>query len=381
MALPLVAYVEEVNFERPVGIDGLTWPMTTFYYVRKGFRQRRPYDIDTSYTYDDMRHISGSYSDPRAWSWNLMNSGFETDAWNSARAKFTSELGEASSFGATLTAERKETWNSVVQIILRCAKAAKAITRLRFFEAAQLLGLPYNQRTKKKITYRTDTVSRKNGLGKRKIRTRIVTNEVVFSYGTRREYTKTLANGWLMYSYGVKPLLSDIYNGMDVLQRPFPSTRVKGFGRAEMKQTQYPISGLPSFLFSGSVKATVAAYVRVDNPNLWLLNKMGLINPIQWINEGIPFSFVADWFSNLSAVISQMTDFVGLELDRPCTCTKYTMRESKVDDYKWGGTKEWVHFSRSLSIPAVKLVFKYERFEWQRGLNAISLLVGFLPRK
>lgn len=377
--LPLESYNSSVKFTRPVGIDGLDWPMTIYYVNRSGFKQKRPYNVDTPFEMTEHKHLAGAYSSCEAWNWTLVGSAQETSASNQARARFVSKLGDNSSFGATLTAERKETWNSVVSIITRAAGAARAVSRMRFHEAAGLLGLPFSQRTKRRVTYRTDYISKKNGLGKRKVKSRIVTNEVVFSYGTGREYVKTLANGWLMWSYGVKPLMSDIYNGMDVLQRPFPYERIKASGHADYK-SRSPLSGAVSSLLSGSANVTVAAYVRVSNPNLWLMNKMGLVNPAQWINEAIPFSFVVDWFSNLSNVIMQMTDFVGLEIDRPCTCTKTVEVETRIDAGRWNGSKQRTTFIRRLSIPSVKLTFAYERFEWQRGLNAISLLIGFIRK-
>lgn len=110
---------------------------------------------------------------------------------------------------------------------------------------------------------------------------------------------------------------------------------------------------------------------------------MGLINPVQWMNEAIPFSFVVDWFSNLSQIISQMTDFVGLDVLDPCTVCVAVGTEERVplQTTTWPYKKEQTQFERTLSIPTAKLVFAYERFEWRRGLNAISLLVGFLPGK
>lgn len=130
-------------------------------------------------------------------------------------------------------------------------------------------------------------------------------------------------------------------------------------------------------------KVTIAANVRVKNPNLWLANQLGLINPVQMVNEGIMFSFVLDWFSNLSQVISQMTDFVGLEIADPVTSEKssvtYDMfNTGDFEDPIANSTRKSTTLLRTLSIPPARLRLAYERFSWRRGANAISLLVQFL---
>lgn len=350
-----------------------------------GFRQEAPYTVNTtmeSYTY---RLLSGMWYDADSWSWND-NSDFKgttTAATNKARAKFVQKLGDSSSFGATLTAERKETWALVVSLITKCALAAKQVSRMQLLAAAKTLGLPYSERTVRTVRYRRggDSTRLVNGVWRRRGR-RYISRHREMNWGQGWHY-RTAASGWLMWSYGVKPLASDIYNGMDVLQRPTPELRVRGFGRADAREStssgnhQY----WGKYLYEVSVTVGISADVRVNNPNLWLLNKLGLVNPAQWINEAIPFSFVADWFSNLSQVISQMTDFVGLTVSNPVSTRLSTCRETFTNyDVPYNYSKEAKIFRRTLEIPTAKLQFAYERFEWQRGLNAISLLIGFLPK-
>lgn len=376
--LPLEAYWKT---EGPVkNFRGkVTWMRTV-----NGYRQKPPYNVDTpvdTYLYE---LLEGTWYDADSWYWddNSDLGGALTAATNKARAKFVSKLGDSSSFGATMTAERKETWATVVTLITRAGLAAKQVSRMDLLGAARTLGLPYRERTVKKYHYRKggDTIRYVNGKPIRRGR-RFVTRQRQMSWDRGWHY-KTAASGWLMWSYGVKPLMSDIYNGMDVLQRPMPESRVRGSGRATAKELMSwggPYWGRYQYLFSVSVRCS--ADVRVNNPNLWLCNQLGLINPVQWLNEAIPFSFVIDWFSNLSQVISQMTDFVGLEITQPLTTRVAKCRETYTNyDPEYNFVKEATIFRRVLSIPTAKLQFAYERFEWQRGLNAISLLIGFLPK-
>lgn len=357
----------------------------TYFDSAAGTRQAQPYDTDTSYT--RRRVWTNGRLDARNTSWGLKTGNWPSTsmkdanvfATNKARASFVGRLGDSSSFGATLTAEAKGTFSLVVGTILKMGRAARAIKRLDFPTAARELGLPYIERTVSKRNYVTGRNGRRRYLKRIRYRT--------FRLPTGREVQKTLANGWLMWSYGVQPLMADVYNGMDLLLRPLPSTRINGFGSSSASYANSGGGGSTwkfSNVWSTQVSVRCAADVSVSNPNLWLANKLGLINPLQWVNEAVPFSFVLDWCSNLSQMIGQCTDFAGLTISKPCTTVLET--NSQVQWYEgpppsYTATAKQVTFWRSLSIPSAKLIFGYERFGWQRGLNAISLLVGFLPRK
>lgn len=329
--------------------------------TQRGVKQAGPF-VNTAYYLDVMRRLSGERD---CGSWSVSPDGAAVEARNKARAKFVDKLGDSSSFGATLTAERKATWGTVVDTITRAGLAAKAVSRGKFGKAANYLGIEPPQKFKK-LNY--GKVSRKNKLRRKSVL------QAHYTTSSVRDGSKSFGNKWLWYSYGVKPLMQDIYNGMDVLQRPTPEMKVLGFGKSQnILDTTYW-----KYTWTSSVKCSATVWVK--NPNLWLANQLGLVNPIQWINEGIPFSFVIDWFSNLSQVINQMTDFVGLEIADPITAEKHTV----IDEQKYPFSpeaKEWYRFERILSIPQAKLVFAYERFSWQRGANAVSLLLQFLPSK
>lgn len=348
-----------------------------------GYNQSRPYNLDTPVIIQTFTGDGNVAAD--AWDWRLDDPRWgnfpdlKQATSNLAYKRLVGKLGDSSSFGATLTAERKETFGMIVGTITRAALAAKAVTRLDLAKAANLLGIPYRERTIRTRRY----THRKDG----SIRRTIVSRKRVFTLPTGREVQKTLANGWLMYSYGVKPLMGDLYNGMDVLQRPFPFTRVRGSAEAKGENGWFTTG---TYVSQKSRKLSVSyrcsCEVSVENPNLWLANKMGLVNPVQWINEAIPFSFVVDWFSNLSDVIMSSTDFVGLTVRNPRTICVFTQFESTFGSGPFGKNpssswKKAVTFRRDLSLVTPQLRFAYERFEWQRGLNAISLLTQFLPTK
>lgn len=345
--------------------------------------QRPPYDLQLTFSRLHNKRLLkrgpvGEY---------ILSANENTDMWvkdsqlgrpilqaeNKSYNKVVAKLGDASQLGSTLTSERRATWSTLVTILERALRAARSIKRMNFSSAARDLGLPYREVTVVKRR-------RVSTLTSRGRKTRVIRiKQTKFDWGTGRMRIKTLANGWLMYSYGVKPLAEDAYNAVDILQRPFPWSIVSG--NATVKSHLYQSGPYSIVRMDGSASVRQSIHVRVDNPNLWLANRLGLVNPAQWILEGIPFSFVVDWFSNLSDVVNSFTDFVGLETWSPL----YNMKFEVVHDFTaepWAVPSQsivrytWTRRTRDFITP--KIHFAYERFQWQRGANAISLLVGLL---
>lgn len=345
----------------------------------QGYRQAKPYNVVTTARSFTARSLAGGW-DCRSGPWGDSDLGTFGDAkaidraGNKAYERLMNQLGDGSSFGATLTAERKDTASMVTGAVIKAARAARAVKKLDFRTAASTLGLPYLERTVKK------RVKGRNG----KVRTY---RSRVMRLPTGREVLKTSANGWLLWSYGVKPLVDDINNGMDFLTRDQPDERFAAGARVQTKagRTERPPWGIYRYDFAADVRVRSGAFIKVTNHDAWLRNRMGLDNPVQWALEGVPFSFVIDWFSNLSSVISSLTDMNGLSVSHGWT----SIKDHRVVSENWAYpgissgrvSKEAIIYRRSPGVVSPRLIFAYERPSWQRALNAISLLIGFLPRK
>lgn len=260
---------------------------------------------------------------------------------NKARERFVDKLGDKSSFAATLVAEQKDTVQMIANRAAQLLKIARDIRRGKFPRPS----------------------------GPQKVRS------------SGKETSRYFGSLWLEYSYGWAPLVSDIYNGCDVIQRPPPAFRIKASGN---RSKTFVIKGgsWEQDLLTANWRCgtTLRARVVVDNPNLWLANQLGLINPAAVVWEAIPFSFVIDWFSNASQFLNECTDFSGLQL-RDSTTSRLVSYDVLISQW-WGSymarnSKE-TYFVREIGIPPVRLVFEYERTQWQRAVNAISLLTQFL---
>nr|QDH89283.1 MAG: hypothetical protein H2Rhizo32917_000003 [Leviviridae sp.] len=118
---------------------------------------------------------------------------------------------------------------------------------------------------------------------------------------------------WLEYSFGWKPLIKDIYDGCTVLSKPVPGNQFHGSGRED-----YSYDGPDEHFFTQGVCA-MGAFVTVDSPNAYLLQSMGVANPIQIAWNLIPMSFLADWVFDINTFLGALTDFVGCSVQRPWT--------------------------------------------------------------
>lgn len=193
---------------------------------------------------------------------------------------------------------------------------------------------------------------------------------------------KTYASLWLEYSFGWLPLISDIYNAADVLQRPFPNGRVSARSRVNDKAAwRGPVPSREYYNATRSVRVSVGAHVSVSNPNLWKLNQLGLVNPASVAWELVPWSFVVDWFTSAGAVIASYTDLVGLQLDRAWTTTvsvtdaSYMWIEPDGSLYDYF-TSHRTQMDRQASIAGPTLLVKpFTGFSLKRGANALALAV------
>lgn len=136
----------------------------------------------------------------------------------------------------------------------------------------------------------------------------------------RRPYAEqALASNVLEVEFGWRPLFSDLHAAMyTVCQDGIPPAWLVGRHKESVNKT------MPRFIinssrykteaFLGSVGCTVAANVTISNPNLWLLNRLGLINPLGAAWDLIPWSFLVGAFVNVNAMINSLSNEVGLTI-------------------------------------------------------------------
>lgn len=149
-----------------------------------------------------------------------------------------------------------------------------------------------------------------------------------------------LANQVLENDFGWQPVIQDISNGMHQLcQHGVPDTMISVNAKrpfAETSYTQYPGEFI-TISNTGVVRWRAQYWVAVDNPNLWLLNRAGFLNPQVTMWDKVPWSFVVNWFFNANQLIQQFSDEYGLSVNHTCITRKTSLwhTERKFYDDGW----------------------------------------------
>lgn len=298
-------------------------------YVRKiGYRQKRPFDTPAPY---DMRQAivhtrQGGQSNYNAQDLaETAHLGAYAADWDPlysrAYERFKSKVSDRASMGVSLL-EFTQSYGMITSRATQLYQFARHVSRGRFRDASKAL----------KVSIIPKGVSRK----------------------------KAAADNFLEYAFGWAPLISDIGNSVDVLQQPIKNVWASGkikepFARYNMS---VPYSGsdpnavYPNLLawesydyVEGIRRIAIGAQIRIDNPNLWLANQMGFVNPAVFIYEKIPFSFLANWVFNVDQFIAASTDWYGLALEKAWTTYFCNLNRKAINfaTYRWQENGEWVY--------------------------------------
>lgn len=327
---------------------------------RSGHRQKKPYNLNLPAYYlcqaafpkaKDTRSPNApisleNYGNVIWWD----HSAARSAAYNQAYARFAQQLGENAGMAINL-AQHKQAMSMMTARVLQLYNFTRHVRRFEFGRAADDLGL-----------------SRKRLRGL-----------------TLRTGAKDLGNNWLEFHFGWSPLIHDIGSAIDILQRPVPPSRIVGIGKGSAAQSYKTKPAncnyqLDSWKFD--IKIRLGAEVSISNPNLWLANRLGLVNPATVIWDSVPFSFVVDWFVNVSQVIGSYTEFAGLSIQNSYNTVFWRSRyEQIIDVYNPeyisnnGGVNTCMSRSYGLGSGPTLRVKKPWQVSATRGATAISLLL------
>lgn len=133
---------------------------------------------------------------------------------------------------------------------------------------------------------------------------------------------------WLEYHFGWSPSVADIFSAVDVMQRAWPAEKARGSAKVHYSREDGKATGYIRTQ-TGTIQHVVGAELRMTNPNLFLANQLGLLNPVSIAWELVPFSFVADWFFDIGSFLESFSDFAGVQVIRPWSLA--FMRYTDVD--------------------------------------------------
>lgn len=184
----------------------------------------------------------------------------------------------------------------------------------------------------------------------------------------RNKKELALANRWLEYQYGVKPLMSDIYATAAVLNKNVNEGILKyvEVSTLETSQSISKLSGSGERSYectstkTSIVRQKASARYRIASSKLMTATSVGITNPALLAWELIPYSFVIDWLIPIGDYLSSL-DALWAVSDLK------VIRSMRVDNYNWvtgnRGTSKCHQIQKSReapvsSIPLPRLSFK-----------------------
>lgn len=273
-------------------------------------------------------------------------------------------------------AERKQTVSLLSSSVNRLASAALAIRRGNLKHALNLFGQPYNG----KLLKREIKPSRDN-----------------------------LANYWLEYSFGWRPLLGDIYGSAELIADTFirsPKTSVSATGSCTRRESDYVLGqayvgtgSKDNFEHAISISERVVRYViefEVDSYTQQTLSATGITDPATLAWELVPYSFVVDWFLPVGDYLSALSATRGLAFKRGTRSVRSSLTmstnwkqhgEVTNNDFfvRSGMGREIVEMSKVrtvlTSFPSIPLPVLQPSDKLVHALHSLALLQGLLSPK
>jgi len=188
----------------------------------------------------------------------------------------------------------------------------------------------------------------------------------------------------LEINFAITPSINDIFSAINILQEPIKSASVKGRATVPYRE-QFSTTSQFSRTWSmgGKVSAEYGARVAISNPNLYLANTMGLINPVQIAWQLLPGSFLIDWFLPVEQFLGYATDFLGLRVESSySTWFARGVYSEFWTTYGWTAMTDWADMQRAPTIVLPSLALRPLKVpSLKRAANAVSLLIQAFVRK
>lgn len=316
----------------------------------------------------------GSFTAHHYYSGNaLLNSPphYGQQTWNRAYEKLrTIATGENASWGATI-AEGREALGLVADRSMQLFRSYRFLRKGHFTSFLRELGIEPKRKHKRYTLERE---------GRRK--------SVV------REVARKSSGLWLEYWFGWAPIAGEIYQSTIVLTAG--QTYGKHWGTATMKCPPKTMGvggggSAKSVVESGRYTVKCGAEFKLVNLNQALTQQLGLANPLAIAWELVPFSFVADWFTNVGDVIGALSDYNGISISNPYT-TEFLKTSGTYDTSYAGNTpstwwkykyNSYFHRRKASMIKPVLVRPQISNFghSLTRAATAVSLLVSIFAKK
>lgn len=212
------------------------------------------------------------------------------------------------------------------------------------------------------------------------------------------------ASAFLGAEFGWVPLIQDIQNALGALSRNpawplWVQATVKTSDITSSKIIEDPQTKQVWYrTFYPEYRVCVGGRCIVTSENVWLANRLGLLNlpGVAW--DLVPWSFVFNMFNNMSQMVNSLTDFCGVTIDMSSTTKSVRTRVLHKRIYEgtypgyWGYAKahiDYVRKARTLGLPSPKFMWKVPDLNLElvaiaaalplQRLRKLNQLVGYNP--
>jgi hypothetical protein len=328
---------------------------------RTWYRQEEPYNLPLPYSFTQKRIMQYSTNDDanyqdistgvHAHNTVLLEEQMYNNAYEKLRARVIGE--EAQLANAIL--ERVKTLESLHKRVVQITRFTKAVRKFQWDEAAKVLG------------FKRDDKSR------------------VVNLHNLRTSAKAFGDNWLEFHFGWEPLVGEIGRCVELLQGDYPM--LNAYGKAwqvTWQRNHFVKDGFTHVHDSQAViKMRVATQIQITNPNLFLADQLGVVNPASVVWEAVPFSFVVDWFVNVGEFLNAWYPFPGCKLVNPYRTSYRTVTQSHLQVHTNGLYQKWnaedVAVSRQQGVVGPTLrVRAPKETSAVRAATAVSLLTKLL---
>lgn len=171
-------------------------------------------------------------------------------------------------------------------------------------------------------------------------------------------WSKSAANRWLEYQYGLKPVLSDLFKVVEDLAtvnpppvyRRFRATRNINGRTFSPNPAPYVLTRASSYTWS--LRSRVTAIISTGS--IRRASEYGVINPAVLAWELIPYSFVIDWMIPVGDYLSSLDALVGVDAVFCENGSRLDFKQASVvsgggtGNYDYSSVRRWQGFSSSL---------------------------------